>query len=430
MDRRSEPNRSAIYATTLVAFLAIAGIAVVDPILPAIGEAIGVTAWQVELLFTAYIAVMALGMIPATLASGASGSSRCSSPASPWSACRDPRLVQRQHRGASVLRASGALATRCSSPPPWWCWSTWPSTGNGWSASSRPPSGLGFAVGPLIGGLLGEIAWRLPFFVCGCSWSSPSGSPPAGCASPPTGRPPVRRRPDLATYRRPAFIALCVGDRARTTSCSSSCSATRRCSSASSHPAGARVHRLGARPGRRHPGGRPPTGPPDRRGADRRRGDRGPARLHGAVRHLRQHRRTLVVLVSPGSAWAWPTPTSPTWRSASAPATGGIATGAFNLVRWGAAAPAPIIAGKLAETRWRCRSGSASGCSPSASSTWLRARDGRRLRRAGAVVPLEPSRAAGERAATTRSARSSRPGQGRETAGRGRSSYRTPRSAS
>jgi hypothetical protein len=27
-----------------------------------------------------------------------------------------------------------------------------------------------------------------------------------------------------------------------------------------------------------------------------------------------------------------------------------IATGAFNIVRWGAAAPAPIIAGKLAET--------------------------------------------------------------------------------
>ncbi|MFC4150571.1 MFS transporter, partial [Micromonospora mangrovi] len=73
MDRRSEPNRSAIYATTLVAFLAIAGIAVVDPILPAIGEAIGVTAWQVELLFTAYIAVMAVGMIPATLASGRFG---------------------------------------------------------------------------------------------------------------------------------------------------------------------------------------------------------------------------------------------------------------------------------------------------------------------------------------------------------------------
>jgi len=57
--RRHEPNRSAIIATAVAAYLAIAGIAVVDPILPAIGEAIGVTPWQVELLFTAYIAVMA-----------------------------------------------------------------------------------------------------------------------------------------------------------------------------------------------------------------------------------------------------------------------------------------------------------------------------------------------------------------------------------
>src|SRR5262249_58829043 len=71
--RRNEPNRGAIIATAIVAYLAIAGIAVVDPILPAIGKAIGVTPWQVELLFTAYIAVMAVGMIPAVLATGRFG---------------------------------------------------------------------------------------------------------------------------------------------------------------------------------------------------------------------------------------------------------------------------------------------------------------------------------------------------------------------
>ena len=73
MVRRNEPNRGAIIATAVAAYLAIAGIAVVDPILPAIGEAIGVTAWQVELLFTAYIAVMAVGMIPAVIATGRFG---------------------------------------------------------------------------------------------------------------------------------------------------------------------------------------------------------------------------------------------------------------------------------------------------------------------------------------------------------------------
>ncbi|MDF2808398.1 MAG: transporter [Cellulosimicrobium sp.] len=37
---RNEPHRTAIYATALTAFFAIAGIAVVDPILPVIGEEI------------------------------------------------------------------------------------------------------------------------------------------------------------------------------------------------------------------------------------------------------------------------------------------------------------------------------------------------------------------------------------------------------
>ena len=68
-----EPNRTAIYATALTAFFAIAGIAIVDPILPAIGAAIGASTWQIELLFTAYIAVMAIGMIPAVMATGKFG---------------------------------------------------------------------------------------------------------------------------------------------------------------------------------------------------------------------------------------------------------------------------------------------------------------------------------------------------------------------
>ncbi|MEK8109865.1 hypothetical protein NKG94_46390 [Micromonospora sp. M12] len=55
------PNQTAVPSTPPRWWpFAIAGIAVVDPILPAIGDAIGVSAWQVELLFTAYIAVMAL----------------------------------------------------------------------------------------------------------------------------------------------------------------------------------------------------------------------------------------------------------------------------------------------------------------------------------------------------------------------------------
>ena len=211
MDRRSEPNRSAIYATTLVAFLAIAGIAVVDPILPAIGEAIGVTAWQVELLFTAYIAVMAVGMIPATLASGRFGFK--------------PVLVT----GVSVVGVAAILASfsndivQLSVLRGVW------GLGNAMFFATamvvlvnlandrewvvglfETALGLGFAVGPLIGGLLGEVSWRLPFFVCGVFMVLALAVASRKLREPAQKQPPVRLGAIFATYRKPAFVTLCV----------------------------------------------------------------------------------------------------------------------------------------------------------------------------------------------------------------------------
>ncbi|MFF4890582.1 MFS transporter [Micromonospora chersina] len=211
MDRRSEPNRSAIYATTLVAFLAIAGIAVVDPILPAIGEAIGVTAWQVELLFTAYIAVMAVGMIPATLASGRFGFK--------------PVLVT----GVSVVGVAAILASfsndivQLSVLRGVW------GLGNAMFFATamvvlvnlandrewvvglfETALGLGFAVGPLIGGLLGEVSWRLPFFVCGVFMVLALAVASRKLREPAQKQPPVRLGAIFSTYRKPAFVTLCV----------------------------------------------------------------------------------------------------------------------------------------------------------------------------------------------------------------------------
>ncbi|MFG3298716.1 MFS transporter [Micromonospora chersina] len=211
MDRRSEPNRSAIYATTLVAFLAIAGIAVVDPILPAIGEAIGVTAWQVELLFTAYIAVMAVGMIPATLASGRFGFK--------------PVLVT----GVSVVGVAAILASfsndivQLSVLRGVW------GLGNAMFFATamvvlvnlandrewvvglfETALGLGFAVGPLIGGLLGEVSWRLPFFVCGVFMVLALAVASRKLREPARRQPPVRLGAIFSTYRKPAFVTLCV----------------------------------------------------------------------------------------------------------------------------------------------------------------------------------------------------------------------------
>ncbi|MEO3775513.1 MFS transporter [Micromonospora sp. B11E3] len=211
MDRRTEPNRSAIYATTLVAFLAIAGIAVVDPILPAIGEAIGVTAWQVELLFTAYIAVMAVGMIPATLASGRfgfkpvliAGVSVVGVAAIGASFSND--IVQ-----LSVLRGVWGLGNAMFFATAMVVLVNLANDREWVVGLFETALGLGFAVGPLLGGLLGEVSWRLPFFVCGVFMVLALAVAARRLREPATRQAPVRVGEIFSTYRKPAFVALCV----------------------------------------------------------------------------------------------------------------------------------------------------------------------------------------------------------------------------
>ena len=58
-------NNLAQKVTVFATFLAFMGMGVVDPILPDIAQHLGATSWQVELLFTTYIFMMALIMIPA-----------------------------------------------------------------------------------------------------------------------------------------------------------------------------------------------------------------------------------------------------------------------------------------------------------------------------------------------------------------------------
>ncbi|MEU8263394.1 MFS transporter [Micromonospora sp. NPDC048999] len=211
MDRRSEPNRSAIYATTLVAFLAIAGIAVVDPILPAIGEAIGVTAWQVELLFTAYIAVMAVGMIPATLASGRFGfkpvliTGVAVVGLAAILASFSDNIVQ-----LSVLRGVWGLGNAMFFATAMVVLVNLANDREWVVGLFETALGLGFAVGPLIGGLLGELSWRLPFFVCGVFMVLALAVASRKLREPATKLPPVKVGSIFSTYRRPAFITLCV----------------------------------------------------------------------------------------------------------------------------------------------------------------------------------------------------------------------------
>lgn len=208
---RPEPHRAAIYSTAFTAFFAIAGIAVVDPILPVIGAEIGASTWQIELLFTAYIAVMALGMVPAVIATGRFGYKAVLS------------------AGVSVVAVAAILASL--------------STGIGQLAALRglwglgnamffatamvllislandrewavelfeTCLGLGFAVGPLIGGLLGQVSWRLPFFVCGALMVVALVVALTRLKDPEEMPAQLRVGEVFALFRRPAFRTICL----------------------------------------------------------------------------------------------------------------------------------------------------------------------------------------------------------------------------
>ena len=351
MPTRTEPNRGAIYATVLVAFLAIAGIAVVDPILPVIGQEIGVSAWQVELLFTAYIAVMAIGMIPATLATGRFGFK--------------PVLIT----GVAVVGTAAILASfsrtivELSVLRGLW------GLGNAlffatamvvlvslandreWVVGLFETAlGLGFAVGPLLGGLLGEITWRAPFFVCGLFMIVALLVAARRLREPPVKQPPVRARQILATYRKPAFVALCAVTAAYNFVFFIVLGYTPLFLGLPVIPLGLAFtgwgiglavgilvvgHRLAHRVGAVQTIG---------------------VAIAGLLACLvlfatsGSTAQTLVVLFVSGLFMGLANANLTDLALGLGGSDRRTATGAFNLVRWGAAAPAPIIAGKLAET--------------------------------------------------------------------------------
>ncbi|HEY0185977.1 MAG TPA: MFS transporter [Cellulomonas sp.] len=209
--RHPEPNRTAIYATALTAFFAIAGIAVVDPILPVIGAEIGASTWQIELLFTAYLIVMAVGMIPAVIATGRFGY----------------RTVLAT--GVSVVAASALLAAFSGSIGQlavlrglWGLGNAMffatamvllvaLATDREWVVELFETCvGLGFAVGPLIGGLLGQISWRVPFAACGVLMLVALLVSVTRLRDPEEPPAPLRLPDVMQPFRRPAFRTLCA----------------------------------------------------------------------------------------------------------------------------------------------------------------------------------------------------------------------------
>ena len=155
-----------VWAVAFACVVAFMGIGLVDPILPAIAESLQASPFQTELLFTSYLAVTGLAMLVTSWISSRIGAKKtlliglalivvfalfCA-----LSGSVDAIIGFRAGWGlGNALFISTALATIVGS-----------ATGGSSAAIIlyEAALGLGIAIGPLLGGLLGEQSWRAPFF--------------------------------------------------------------------------------------------------------------------------------------------------------------------------------------------------------------------------------------------------------------------------
>ena len=155
-----------VWAVAFACVVAFMGIGLVDPILPAIAESLQATPVETELLFTSYLLVTGLAMLITSWVSSRIGAKAtlltglglivifallCA-----LSGSVEGVIGFRAGWGfGNALFISTALATIVGA------------ASGGSSAAIvlyEAALGLGIAIGPLVGGLLGEIAWQGPFF--------------------------------------------------------------------------------------------------------------------------------------------------------------------------------------------------------------------------------------------------------------------------
>lgn len=155
-----------VWAVAFACVVAFMGIGLVDPILPAIADSLQASPFQAELLFTSYLAVTGLAMLVTSWISSRIGAKRtlliglalivvfallCA-----LSGSVDAVTGFRAGWGlGNALFISTALATIVGAA----------SGGSGAAIVLYEAAlGLGIAIGPLVGGILGEQSWRAPFF--------------------------------------------------------------------------------------------------------------------------------------------------------------------------------------------------------------------------------------------------------------------------
>jgi len=161
---REQPR--AVWAVAFACVISFMGIGLVDPILPVIKDELGATAGQVSLLFTSYLVVTAVAMLFVGAVSSRIGAKKTLvaglaiivvfSALAGAAGGVDAIVGFRAGWGlGNALFIATSLAVIVAS-----------ATGGfaGAIILYEAALGLGIAVGPLVGGLLGGISWRGPFF--------------------------------------------------------------------------------------------------------------------------------------------------------------------------------------------------------------------------------------------------------------------------
>ncbi|MFZ7088215.1 MFS transporter [Curtobacterium sp. RRHDQ10] len=157
---------TAVWAIAFASVVAFMGIGLVDPILPAIAASLKATPSQTELLFTSYLAVTGVAMFFTSWVSSRIGAKKTLMIGlalivvfALFAALSNNVWIIIGFRAGwglgNALFISTALATIVGAA-------------SGGTASAiilyEAALGLGIAIGPLVGGLLGSVSWRGPFF--------------------------------------------------------------------------------------------------------------------------------------------------------------------------------------------------------------------------------------------------------------------------
>lgn len=155
-----------VWAVAFACVVAFMGIGLVDPILPAIADQLQASPVETELLFTSYLLVTGLAMLVTSFVSSRIGAKATLliglalilvfALACALSSSVDAVIGFRAGWGlGNALFISTALATIVGAA----------AGGSGAAIVLYEAAlGLGIAIGPLLGGLLGSVSWRGPFF--------------------------------------------------------------------------------------------------------------------------------------------------------------------------------------------------------------------------------------------------------------------------